>query len=81
MPIYEYKCADCGNVFDIFLHSPDSQNVQCPVCGGGKLDRLFSASYTVRTGASASGTTCCGSEERCQAPPCSSDNVCRRDKK
>jgi hypothetical protein len=25
------------------------------------------------------GTTCCGMDERCDTPPCSSDGICKRD--
>jgi putative FmdB family regulatory protein len=81
MPIYEYRCLQCGEISEIFHHSVESQNVQCPVCGSYKLDKLLSASYTLKAGVSTPGTTCCGRAERCQTPPCSSDNTCRRDNK
>jgi putative FmdB family regulatory protein len=81
MPIYEYKCLHCGEISEIFLHGPEGQSVQCPACGSYKLDKLLSASYTLKTDVSTPGTTCCGRAERCQTPPCSSDNTCRRDSK
>jgi putative FmdB family regulatory protein len=81
MPIYEYRCLQCGEISEIFLRSPNGQNVQCPACGGYKLDKLLSASYTLKTDVSTPGATCCGRAERCQTPPCSSDNTCRRDNK
>jgi putative FmdB family regulatory protein len=80
MPIHEYRCLCCGKISEIFLRSLDGQSARCPVCGSYKLDRLFSASYTVKTDVSTAGTTCCGRAERCQTPPCSSDNTCRRDR-
>ena len=52
MPIYEYRCLECGRISEIFLRSLNNQNVQCPACGSYKLDRLLSASYTVKTDAS-----------------------------
>jgi len=81
MPIYEYRCLECGRISEIFLRSLDSQKVQCPVCGSYKLDKLLSASYTLKTDASTPGMTCCGKTERCETPPCSSNNTCRRDSK
>jgi putative FmdB family regulatory protein len=81
MPIYEYRCLQCGEISEMFLHGPERQNVQCPVCGSYKLDKLLSASYTLKTDVSTPGMTCCGRAERCQTPPCSSDNTCRRDSK
>jgi putative FmdB family regulatory protein len=80
MPIYEYKCQECGRISEIFLRSPSSENAQCPACGSYKLDKLLSASYTLKTRASTPGTTCCGRAERCETPPCSSDDTCRRDR-
>jgi putative FmdB family regulatory protein len=81
MPIYEYKCQECGKVSEIFLRSLNSQNAQCPVCGSRKLERLLSASYALRIDTLAPGTTCCGRTERCETPPCSIDDTCRRDSK
>jgi len=81
MPIYEYKCLECGGISEIFLHSPNDEDVQCPACGSYKLDRLISAPYTLRTSASTAGLTCCGKEERCETPPCSFEDTCRRDKR
>jgi putative FmdB family regulatory protein len=81
MPIYEYRCLECGEISEVFLHTPDSQSAQCPACGSYKLDKLLSAPYTLKSGASIPGTTCCGKTERCQTPPCSSGSTCRRDNK
>ena len=42
MPIYEYKCASCGNVFEIiqrFSDEPLTTHDQC----GGALEKLVSA--------------------------------------
>jgi len=81
MPIYEYRCLECGKISEIFLRSLNNQNVQCPTCGSYKLDKLLSTPYTLKTDASTPGMTCCGRSERCQAPPCSLDDTCRRDSK
>jgi len=81
MPIYEYRCLESGRISEVFPRNLNSQNVQCPVCGSYKLDRLLSASYTLKINASTPGTTCCGRTEHCETPPCSSDDSCRRDSK
>ena len=80
MPIYEYKCLECGRISEIFVRSLDNQNIQCPACGSQKLDKILSTSYTLKSGASRPGTTCCGRTERCETSPCSSDDTCRRDR-
>ena len=79
MPIYEYRCLECGKVSEIFLHSFSSENVECPICGSKNLEKLLSASYAIRMSASMPGTTCCGGTERCETSPCSLDGTCRRD--
>jgi len=81
MPIYEYRCLECGRVSEIFLYNLNSQNVQCPECGSYKLEKLLSVSYTLKTDAPIPGTTCCGRTERCETPPCSVGGACRRDNK
>jgi len=78
MPVYDYKCRDCGKVSEIFLRSLDTEDIHCPNCGSGNLERLISASYMIKIGASAPGTTCCGRAERCETPPCSTGDVCHR---
>ena len=78
MPIYEYKCLDCGEVSEIFLRNSNSEIAKCPFCGSGNLERLLSASYAIKMNAPTPGTTCCGRTERCEAPPCSTEGTCRR---
>jgi putative FmdB family regulatory protein len=81
MPLYEYRCLECGEISEIFLHSLNRQNIRCPACGSYKLDKLLSAPYTLKAGSPTPGTTCCGKVDRCETPPCSSGNTCRRDNK
>jgi putative FmdB family regulatory protein len=78
MPVYDYRCRDCGKVSEIFLRSLDAQSIKCPDCGSENLEKLVSASYMIKMEASAPGLTCCGRTERCETPPCSSGGVCRR---
>ena len=49
MPTYEYACADCGHVFDIFQSFSDDALTECPECGG-KLRRVFSPAGVVFKG-------------------------------
>ncbi|MFO7821422.1 MAG: FmdB family zinc ribbon protein [Lentisphaeria bacterium] len=34
MPTYEYKCHECGDVFDVFQNMSDEPLKTCPECGG-----------------------------------------------
>lgn len=78
MPIYDYKCKDCGKVSEIFLHSLDGSAIRCPICGGENLEKLISSSYMIRMDASSPGATCCGRDSRCDTPPCSTGGICHR---
>ncbi|HVB24583.1 MAG TPA: zinc ribbon domain-containing protein [Ktedonobacteraceae bacterium] len=45
MPIYEYRCLDCGEVFSqLILRSVDANGQQsCSACGSGETRRLMSS--------------------------------------
>lgn len=78
MPIYDYRCKECGRVSEVFVRNIEGGAIRCPHCGSEDVEKLFSASYIIRMGEAAPGTTCCGRDSRCDTPPCSTDDVCRR---
>lgn len=43
MPIYEYRCRKCGEVFEAFQKITDQPLRQCKFCNG-KVDQLISQS-------------------------------------
>ncbi|MCS7202570.1 MAG: zinc ribbon domain-containing protein [Dictyoglomus sp.] len=40
MPIYEYKCKDCGNIFEKLTYK--EEEIECPNCGGKNIKKLIS---------------------------------------
>lgn len=65
MPIYEFKCKDCGKNFEALVIG-SREDIDCPQCKGTSLERLMSAcafksggSFTPATGSS--GCSTCGS--------------------
>jgi putative FmdB family regulatory protein len=42
MPLYEYKCDDCGNRFEKIVQFSDPPLKVCPKCGG-EVQKLFSS--------------------------------------
>jgi putative FmdB family regulatory protein len=79
MPIYDFRCQECGKVSEFLLSSSsDSRTLDCPGCGSQHLERLISAPSLLRDKANSPGTTCCGRTERCEMPPCSSGEGCHR---
>ena len=46
MPIYEYRCLECGGKFQE-IRAIDDHATNCTLCGG-KLERLFTGSVMFR---------------------------------
>jgi putative FmdB family regulatory protein len=43
MPIYEYRCNDCGNRFEILQRlGQGADGVHCPSCGEERIEKQFS---------------------------------------
>jgi putative FmdB family regulatory protein len=44
MPIYEYKCQNCGRLTSVFVRSVSSAvDAHCKACGSSELERVVSA--------------------------------------
>ena len=44
MPIYEYQCRKCGEIFEkIQKINEKGDSLKCPCCGGGKLEKILSS--------------------------------------
>jgi len=66
MPIYEYKCQDCGTKFEKLVRGSEGSELECPSCGQKHLEQELS------TFAAHSGGTSRGSD----APMCPSGGPC-----
>jgi putative FmdB family regulatory protein len=44
MPMYDYKCLDCGkeSLIVVTLVEHETGNIKCPSCGSKKLQQIFS---------------------------------------
>ncbi|WP_291321594.1 zinc ribbon domain-containing protein [Desulfonatronospira sp.] len=49
MPIYEYRCNECHQLFEEWQKDFQERDVNCPICGGGS-SRLISNSAFVLKG-------------------------------
>ena len=78
MPIYEYRCENCEELVEVLVRSEASASPTCPNCGSSRLEKLLSVPYVMSGERRPVGLTCCGRPERCDAPACSTDDVCRR---
>jgi putative FmdB family regulatory protein len=58
MPIYEYQCLECGEKFEKLVRSTNSSaGIECPKCGGQKVEKLLSA-FGFQTSGSVSDFSC-----------------------
>lgn len=49
MPLYDYKCKECGKVTEVRHGFDESHSDPCPACGGA-VQRVFSAAPIVFKG-------------------------------
>lgn len=75
MPIYEYKCSECGHITEIMVSRLEEGMVRCENCGSRDVNKIVSAS-AISMHSRPAGKTCCGREERCSTPPCSAGGRC-----
>lgn len=69
MPIYDYKCSDCGSTYDVFHKVREvPEDVVCPSCGSKGHTRLISAPSVHR----GSGKT----KSYPADPPCADGTCC-----
>ncbi len=46
MPVYEFKCTDCGEDFEVDCHIEErEEKAVCPKCGGRSVESVLSASF------------------------------------
>lgn len=71
MPIYEFICQECRNIFELLAMKPgDLLEIRCPHCGAEKLERVLSNVNVVAE--SASGNRPSSVENRsCPSGTCS----------
>lgn len=42
MPVFEYKCSQCGKISEFLERAGSKEKKSCQHCGGGKLEKQFS---------------------------------------
>ncbi|MCL6518502.1 MAG: zinc ribbon domain-containing protein [Armatimonadetes bacterium] len=69
MPIYEFKCQNCGTRFEKLCNiNSAASGINCPNCGASEVRRLISAFYSHGSSSpSSSGSSSCAC---CQKSSC-----------
>lgn len=58
MPVYEYRCLECGEKFEKLVRSVHpALKIECPKCGGRKVEKLLSL-FGIQTSGSTSEPVC-----------------------
>ncbi len=71
MPIFEYKCNDCGSRYEILHKSLNNlSEIECPSCGSQQSTKLLSA-FNASVSNSESANTCSGGSCGLPAGGCS----------
>jgi putative FmdB family regulatory protein len=71
MPIFEFRCMDCGDVFEkLFIRSDEEVNMACPQCKSQSLERVLSrANYAMGVGPG-------GNQPKMTSKHCGPSNQC-----
>lgn len=62
MPIYEYRCDDCGRIFEKLVLGSSDTDVRCPKCDCREVKRVMS-SCNASSGLAGGGGSSCGSSK------------------
>ena len=78
MPVYAYKCRDCGTPLEVHQEFSDAPLTECPVCGGalrkqyGSIGVTFNGSGFYRTDSRAGQATSDGATSSAKSDSSSS---------
>jgi putative FmdB family regulatory protein len=73
MPVYAYKCRDCGTPLEVHQEFSDAPLTECPVCGGalrkqyGSIGVTFNGSGFYRTDSRAGSSSSEGSSAKSES--------------
>ena len=71
MPIFEFRCADCGEIFEkLFMKSDEELDMTCPQCSAESIERVVSrTNYAMAAGPGGNQpkitTKSCGASNQC----------------
>lgn len=48
MPIYEYRCNDCEQIFEEWQTTFEDKDLDCPICGGSSQRVMSNTSFVLK---------------------------------
>jgi putative FmdB family regulatory protein len=63
MPLYAFRCEECGEPFDVratFAEKEAGLAPRCPACDGERVKQVMTAGMLIHAGPSASSRPACG---------------------
>lgn len=70
MPIFEYKCQQCGRVMEVLQKGRKATKQTCSQCGGTDMKKLLSGFSVAQAKPSAPSCDSCPSPGACDAGYC-----------
>lgn len=74
MPIYEFRCLGCGNIFELLQLKKETEKIKmkCPKCSSPEVERVLS---TISIGRSNSGKKTKQTVKSCSSGSCATFEV------
>ena len=70
MPLFEYRCRDCGRDFETLVTARTAESVRCPACESASVERLIALPAVGRVAEGSPATNCRADGPPCGAPWC-----------
>ncbi|MCZ2076846.1 MAG: zinc ribbon domain-containing protein [Bryobacteraceae bacterium] len=68
MPIYEYRCQECGGKFEKLVRRPGNGDITCPSCGNAEVTQELSTFAAHSGGKQPTNLPMCPSGGTCPTP-------------
>lgn len=76
MPLYEYQCTECDNLFELRQKFSDEPARECPKCGGAVQKLISQSGFALKGGGWYAEGYNNGGAKKSDAPACPSGGSC-----
>jgi putative FmdB family regulatory protein len=77
MPIYEFRCLKCQDLFEMLIMNPDdNEKVHCPKCNADTSERVMSTTnFSITGGCNSSGSSPSAQTRKCSGGSCTTYDI------